>query len=845
MSTRNLNALFRPESVAIVGASERPESLGRLIMQNMQAAGFKGTLIPVNPKYRQVAAQDCIRRVEDLATAPDLAVICTPPATIPGIVETLAGKGTRAAVVITAGFSELGTGEGKQLEEKMLRAARPGLLRIVGPNCLGVMAPGVGLNASFAHLTPHKGRIAFVAQSGAIVTSVLDWAQPRGIGFSHLVSLGDMADVDIGDMLDYLAADPHTHAILLYVEGITQARKFMSAARAASRLKPVIVVKAGRFAEGARAASSHTGALAGGDAVAEAAFRRAGMLRVYSLEDLFETVEILSTTRLPRGDRMAILTNGGGMGVLATDALVEAGGTLAVLAPDTLQTLDAALPRTWSHGNPVDIIGDADGSRYQTALEPLLRAREVDAVLILNCPTGVASSAEAAQAVVDTVGQRPAISVLTSWVGGQAAVEGRRILTARGLPTFDTPEQAVGAFMYLVDYQRVQELLTETPPSISEDFAPDTHRVRELIDNALAGGQEWLDGLAVRDVLAAYGIPANPIHFAATPDEAAEVAARIRGPVALKIHSPDIIHKTEVGGVALNLDGPEAVRNDANAMLERIATQHPNARLEGFTVEPMISRRGSFELIAGITVDPVFGPVVLFGQGGTAVEVINDKNLALPPLNMHLARDLMSRTRIFRLLSGYRGMAGADIDQIALTLIKVAQLAADFAEILELDINPLLADERGVLAIDARVRIAATTEPPTRRLAIRPYPRELETEISLPDGRSFNLRPIRPEDELPIQATFSRLTQEEIRLRFFAPLKALSHRMAARLTQIDYDREMALVLTGPGLPGEADIHGVVRISADPDNERAEYSVLVWKRFTGLGLGTLLMEHIID
>ena len=843
MTIRNLDFLFNPESVAVIGASKRPASVGAVLARNLVAGGYAGAIMPVNPKYDNIEGLRVYPDVASLPTAPDLAVICTPPTTVPALIKELGTRGTRAAIVISAGFGESGEQPGRDLQQQMLEAARPYVLRVLGPNCLGLMAPRAVLNASFAHVSPTPGNLAFVAQSGAIVTSVLDWARARGIGFSYLVSLGDMADVDFGDMLDYLANDAATRAILLYIETIMHARKFMSAARAAARMKPVIVVKAGRYAEAARAAASHTGALAGTDAVYDAAFRRAGMLRVYSLEELFDAVQALTLSRHPRGDRLAILTNGGGVGVLATDALIQQGGHLAELSADTRARLDQLLPPTWSHGNPVDIIGDAPASRYGEALAMLFEDDNIDAILVLNCPTAIVSGTDAACAVIETMASRQGPSVLTSWVGAGATVTARRLFNEHRIPTHDTPEQAVRAFMYLVDYRRNQELLMETPPSVPAAFTPDVARACAPLDQALHEGREWLLEPEAKEMLAAYGIPVVTTRTARTPDEAASLAAEIGGAVALKILSRDIIHKSEVGGVALDLAGPTTVRETAATMQDKLRREYPDALIAGFAVEPMVRRPGAYELIVGATLDVQFGLVVLFGHGGTGVEVIDDKALALPPLNMRLAHELISRTRIARLLRGYRAQPAVNLDEIALTLIRVAQLVVDIPEIVELDINPLLADEYGVLALDARIRVSAA--PPAERLAIRPYPKELEEDIPLADGRTLSLRPILPEDEPALQAAFAKLTPEEIRLRFFVPVKTLSHVVAARFTQIDYDREMALILTERGIPGKTEIYGVVRISADPDNEHAEYAIIVRGDMTGLGLGVVLMRRIID
>jgi acetyltransferase len=853
MSVRNLEHLFKPASVALIGASTRAGSVGAVVARNLFNAGFKGPVMPVNPKHRAVEGVLAYPDVASLPLTPDLAVICTPPDSVPGLIAELGARGTKAAIIITAGLGapdHNGNGNGGTLRQAALDAAKPHLLRIVGPNCLGIMAPGTGLNASFAHIAPRAGDIAFVTQSGAMVTAVLDWAAARSVGFSHFVSLGDMADVDFGDMLDYLAADPGTRAVLLYIEAVTDARKFMSAARACARLKPVIIIKAGRHAEGARAAASHTGALAGADAVYDAAFRRAGALRVYEMRELFDAVETLATARPPQGERLAILTNGGGPGVLATDALIDFHGTLAELAPETMARLDAALPATWSRGNPVDIIGDAPPARYAEALKALLADPNSDAVLVLNCPTAVADSTEVARAIIDAA-EGSKRTLLTNWLGDPAAAEARHLFTEQRIPTYATPEQAVRGFMDLVQFRRNQALLMETPPSLPENFVPDRDRAGKILGAVLAEGRDWLSESEAKEVLAAYQIPVVPTRIARTPAEAATHAEEMAGPVALKILSPDITHKSDAGGVALNLETPEEARLAAETMLATIRRRQPKARLEGFTVQPMIRRTHAHELIVGMTDDRQFGPVLLFGQGGTAVELLDDKALALPPLNMKLAHETMAETRIIRLLRGYRDRPAADLDAIALTLIKISQLVCDFAEIAELDINPLLADEKGVIALDARIRVAKPERSGTARLAIRPYPQELEQEMVVRDGSRYAVRPIRPEDGPALQALFARLAPEDIRMRFFSPLKSLPPALAARLTQIDYDREMALIASpilsptpGHGQAPEAEISAVVRISCDPDNERAEYAILVRSDLKGRGIGYGLMNLII-
>jgi acetyltransferase len=843
MSIANLQSLFAPQSVALIGASRQANSVGAVLARNLVSAGFKGPIWPVNPRATEIAGLKAYQSLAALPGAPELAVIATPPQTIPDIIATLAKRGTKAAVVITAGFSESRDAEGAKRTQAMLEAARPTRMRIVGPNCLGIQAPASGLNASFAHVHALPGSLAFVTQSGAIITAVLDWAAERKIGFSHVVSLGDMNDVDFGDMLDWLALDSGTSAILLYIEAISDARKFMSAARAAARTKPVIVVKAGRSAAAQRAALSHTGAMAGSDAVYDAAFRRAGMLRVQDIDELFEAVATLGSGYRIHGERLAILSNGGGLGVLATDALMELGGTLAALEPDTIKRLDAVLPSSWPRTNPIDIIGDAPAERYGAALDALLGDHGIDAVLAINAPTAVASSSDAARAVAERAKKAP-WPVLTSWVGAQVAGPARQVFIAAGLPTFETPRQAVHGFLHLVNYQRNREALMQTPVSAPEEIAIDVARARRAMEAVLARGGGLLSEPQAKAVLEACGIPVNRTLIARDPAEASAAARTLGGSIALKILSPDISHKSDVGGVMLNLP-PDEVGAAAALMQERIKARLPKARLEGFSVQTMVQRESAHELILGMSVDRTFGPVLLFGHGGIAVERINDAAMGLPPLNMALAQDMMRRTRIYRLLEGYRDRPPAAMDAIALTLMKLSQAIIELPEIVELDINPLLADDKGVIALDARLKIAPTKAAGETRLAIRPYPRQLEHKARLRDGRQILLRPVRPEDEPLIHTYFAQLDREDVRMRFFAPMGKLPHNLAARLTQIDYDRQMAFLAFGTDAEGKQEGLGVVRIAADPDNKRAEYAVTVRSDIKGAGLGYVLMQTIID
>lgn len=837
MTTRNLEYLFAPESVAVIGASDRAGSVGAAVTRNLLAGGFQGLLRLVNPQHDRVAGQRCYASIRDLDLSPQLAVLCTPPGTVAGLIAELGAKGTQAAIVLTAGLAHAIDRTGRSLSQAMLDAAKPHLLRILGPNCVGLLSPRIGLNASFAHAAAHAGNLAFVSQSGALTTALLDWARSRKIGFSHFVSLGESADVDFGDVLDYLATDASTQAILLYIESIKHARKFMSAARAAARNKPIIVVKAGRAPEGAKAAASHTGAMAGSDEVYDAALRRAGALRVATTLDLFVAAETLARARPLTGERLMILTNGGGPGVLAADAVALGGAPLATLSDATFASLDRILPPTWSHANPVDIIGDATTARYVESLQVVLADPDSDALLFLHAPTAIVDSTPIARACAPLLrdSRRP---VFSCWLGGEAVAAAKQVFVDAGLPTYDTPEEAATAFLQAVQYRRNQEALFETPPAIQDAFKPDTAAVATIVGTALREDRLLLTEPEAKAILTAYGIPVAQTRIAGSVEEADGAARELGFPVALKIHSPDIPHKSDVGGVALDLQSSEMLRDAAARMLKRVRALRPLARLLGFSVQPMIRRPHAHELIVGATTDPLFGPVVLFGQGGTGVEQIADKAIALPPLNLYLARDLISRTRVAAQLAGYRDRPAADRKAIELTLLRTAQLLAEVPEIAELDINPLLADEQGVIALDARVRIVPAQGSGVSRFAIRPYPNDLEQTTTVA-GEALLIRPIRPEDEAEFKSLVSESAAEDIYFRFFHLVRELPHSQLARFTQIDYDREMAFIAVRRG-----EILADVRAVADPDNQLAEFAILVRSDWAGKGLGHALLSKLI-
>ena len=839
MSIRHLDRLLEPRSVAVIGASDRAGSVGATVWRNLRAGRYAGPVYAVNPRHTMLDGQPVVARPADLPEAPDLAVVCTPPDTVPGLIDALGHLGTRAAIVMTAGL----TAAHKQAA---LAAARPHLLRILGPNCLGLLSPHLGLNASFAHTDAIAGDVAFVSQSGALVTAVLDWATTRRVGFSHLISLGEHADVDFGDLLDHLGSDARTRSILLYIESIEAPRKFMSAARAAARNKPVIVVKAGRAGHGVQAAASHTGALAGSDAVFDAAIRRAGMLRVDTLQELFMAAETLARfgrNRSGHEEVLTLMTNGGGAGVMAADAAALAGVPLHELGEQLRSKLDALLPPTWSRANPIDIIGDAPVQRYTDTLRALLGERDTGAILFLHAPTAIVRSDDIARACVPIV-REAAGRVMACWLGDAAVAQARRIFEEAGVADYATPEEAVRAFAMLAAYRRNQAALIETPTA-SENGAPDIGAARATFRSALAAGREMLDEFEAKMVLQDYGIPTVPTRAVGPTVDAAVAAARELGyPVVLKIRSPEISHKSDVGGVQLDLHDEAALRRAADAMLARVHGLRPAARIDGFTVQKMAVRPLALELIVGASIDPVFGPVLLFGQGGTAVEVRADTAIALPPLNRVLARELVSRTRVAKLLAGYRDHPGAKLDAIGDVLIALSQMLADLPELAELDINPLWADEDGVIALDARLCLDHAKPAGAARFAITPYPAELVQTVPW-HSEAIVVRPIRPEDEPQHRAFIEGLQPQDLRLRFFSVRRELPRSELARLTQIDYAREMAFIATRNGPDGSAQTLGVVRTVIDPDNVEAEFAIIVRSELKGRGLGHLLLGRMIE
>ena len=847
MSTYRLSSVFMPKSVAVIGASPRERSAGRVVLHNLISGRFPGQIAVVNPRHRQIEGFSTAARLHDLSWIPDLAIITAPPHAVAAVVAEAAERGVPAALVLSGG---LGQGPGS-IAEAIEAAARAKGMRLVGPCSVGLIAPHARLNASVSAHQPLPGDLALVSQSGAVAAGLVEWGVSRSIGFSGVVSLGESLDVDFGDMLDYFATDHRTRAILLYVESIRDARKFMSAARIAARSKPVVVVKSGRHVPAAGDLSTHVAALASADAVYDAAFRRAGLLRVRALDELFAAAETMGRLRTFTGRRLAILTNGGGVGGLAADSLLDLGGTLATLSAQTRGKLEALLPEAWSQENPVDILRDADEARYSAAIEALLQDENSDALLVVNVPTALSSSTEAALALTHAVERQPrnakAKPVFAVWLGEEAAAT--EALAQVHIPNYRTEADAIRGFMHLVRHGEAQAALMETPPGLPEDFVVDAPAAQALVANVLAQGRRWLDPVETTQLLAAYGIPITPVVVARDAEEAGRAAGPLLAggnAVAVKILSQDIAHKSDVDGVRLNLVSAQAVRDAAHAILQRARTALPHARIEGVTLHPMIVRPKARELIAGIANDPTFGPVVVFGRGGTAVEVIDDKTLALPPLDLRLAHEMIGRTRVSRILKAYRDVPPADEDAVALVLVKLAQMAADIPQLAELDINPLLADKEGVIAVDARVAVAPLPRLHRGhghpRFAILPYPKEWESTITLADDSQALVRPVKPEDDTLFREFFTHVTDEDLRLRFFQSVRHFSHDFIARLTQIDYARSIALVAVAPD---SGEMLGAVRLLADANYDRGEYGILVRSDLKGHGIGWKLMQIMID
>jgi acetyltransferase len=839
-----LAALFEPRSVALVGASERPEKVGGRVMENLRSGGYRGALFAVNPKYANVRGVPCVPSVDRLPQAVDLAVIATPAQTVPGIIERCGAKGIRAAVVITAGFSESGA-EGARLEGELLAAAHRHGVRVMGPNCIGLMRLPIGLNATFARGHGLPGTLALVSQSGALCTALLDWATSNGVGFSSVISLGGSTDLDFGEAIDYLAVDEKTEHILLYIEGVRDGRRLVSSLRAAARIKPVILMKVGRHPAGSRAAVSHTGAIVGKDDVFDAVVRRTGAVRVRGMPDLVGAAQALASHVHPTGERLAVITNGGGPGVMAADWAADLGLELATLSPATIDALHRALPANWSHGNPIDLIGDAGPERYRAAVSACLADPQVDGIVAVLTPQAMTQPEEAARAVAEAAKGAPK-PVIAAWMGEASVEVARAWLRKEGLPVFRGPEMAVETFAHLAQFYRNQRALLEAPGPLAHTEPPDLESARALVKKVLGEGRKQMTGPESKALLEAFRIAVARTLTAANAEAAVRAAQSVGYPVVMKIDSPDVTHKTDVGGVQLALADADAVRAAFAAIMASVKLRKPQARITGVTVETMVARPHGRELMVGVVRDAIFGPAIAFGAGGIAVEVLRDRVIALPPLNEILTADMIRGTRVGKMLGEFRNLPAVDRPALRAVLLRVSEMTCELPELEELDINPLIADESGAIAVDARVVLRPVPAQRTRyaHLAIHPYPGELEATLRLPGGEWVKIRPIRPEDAAMEQDFVEGLSPETRRLRFQSSLRSLTPGMLARFTQIDYDREMALVAVQEEGGAEREL-AVCRYITLPDGQSCEYAIVIADAWQGRGLGRRMMMALID
>lgn len=843
----NLGPFFHPHRIALLGVTANPNAVGGRTLANLVTGGFQGVVYPIHPTLEAVLGVPCFPSLEALSKPPDLAIVCTPAEQVPDTVSACGRAGVGGVLIMSSGFKESGAA-GAELERRLRAAAAPfPRLRILGPNCLGILVPGHHLNASFAAAMPKAGHIGFLSQSGALCTAVLDHALEANIGFSAFVSIGNTCDIDFGDLIDYLGEDPDTRSIILYVESVRDARRFMTAARAFARGKPILVYKAGRFPESAQVAASHTGALVTEDAVYDAAFQRAGLARVYDIGDIFDCAELIGRGKMPGGPRLGIVTNAGGPGVMATDALIELGGTLAQLTPATMQQLHDNLPPAWSRQNPVDVLGDCPPKRLEKAAQLVLQDAEVDALLVILTPQAMTSPTGTARLVgkLTTTTHKP---ILAAWLGGQSMREGIRVLLDAGVAAYQTPEQAIRSFMTLVAYARNLRLLFETPKDFSVELPQDRQPRRAAFAARHFGGADLLSEDVAKALLEDYGIATTRPQLATSAELAVALAERIGYPVVLKIASPDISHKSDVGGVALDVADAESVRGAFLRILTAAQNRRPDAHIDGVTVQPFVDGKDGVELILGIKKDPVFGTVLMAGMGGIGVELFGDRALALPPLNERLARRMLESLKVWPLLSGYRGRPPVAVDRLLEVLIRLSYLAADYPEIAELDINPLLVTPRDVTALDARATLdrAAIQSPrePFAHLALRPYPAHYRSTAQLRDGTKLVLRPIKPEDEPLWLELLRSCSKESLYSRFRSLFHWDNHEVATRYCYIDYDREIAIVAEAC-IAGVRQLLGVGRLIADPDHEEVEYAVLVADAWQKREIGALLTDRCID
>ncbi len=847
MSQRTLHTLFKPHSVAIIGASNEAHRAGYVIMRNLLSGGFSGPIMPVTPKYEAVMGVLAYPSIEALPLKPDLAIVCTAAAKVPAIIERLAQFGCKTAIINASGMATQTDDTGHNLLQITQQHAKRYGMRLLGPNSLGMMLPNLGLNASLAHASAIPGKIAFVSQSAAICTTVLDWANNKGIGFSSFISLGDATDIDFDELLDYLGRDSRTSAILLYIDSINEKRHFLSAARAAARNKPILVIKSGRSQEGSNAARLHTGGRDGNDAVYEAAFRRAGMLRVNDLVELFAAVETLAHSSPLQGERLAILTNGGGPAVLALDQLILSGGKAAELDAETITTLNQILPNTWSRQNPVDIGGDADAKRYSQCLEILMNTNVADAILVLYSPSALGNGVEIAESITKLIATHPhrnKINVLTNWSGEDSAYYARKLFNKAGIPTYRTPEGAVGAFMHMVEYRRNQKLLQEVPQSIPDNLPTNAELARRLLNDALAKGKKVLETHESSTILQAYGLNTIETHFSSTAEQAAEIADKIGYPIALKVQSPDIHYKSDVQGVVLNLNSRNEVLQAAKAIVDRVRHLNKDAMIEGMIIQKMALTAGAQEIRVAVMHDPVFGPAIFLGEGGSEWQPTTDAAVALPPLNMALARYMVIQALKTHKLKDRHLPLGLNMNALCVMLTQLSHLIIDCPEIASLDLNPVLCAGEQITLLDVNIQLQSCPTDNANRLAICPYPKELEQQATLKNGLAIMLRPILPEDEPKHLAFDNSLSDEDRYKRYFGVRSKMTHEEMAVLTQIDYAREMAFIATTKDENGDDITLGAVRASIDPDNTEAEFAMAVRSDHQGLGLGKLLLEKLI-
>ena len=840
-----LTSLFEPKTVAVIGASERENSVGSVIFRNILDSGYKGRLYPINPKHESIHGIAAYKSIEDIGARVELAVIATKPKTVPEIVEQCGRSGIRNIIIISAGFSESGH-TGAALERKTMEIARSYGVRVLGPNCLGIIRPEIGLNATFARVTASVGNLALVSQSGAICSAVLDWAASNKVGFSSVISLGSTADVDFGEILDYLVYDNRSHYILLYIEGIRNSRRVMSALRSAARFKPIILLKAGRHAAGSAAVQVHSGMLTGSDIVFDAAIRRSGVVRVKTIGQLFYASKALASKFRPQGKRLAIVTNGGGPGAMAADRAGDMDIPLAELSADTMKALNSKLSTNWSRSNPVDIVGDATPDHYRDAILSVAQDDGVDGVLVMLAPQAMTQPTEVAQAVIEVSNATPK-AIIACWMGQEHVEEGRLAMENAGIPAFRMPETAVELYYHISTYYRNQTLLLQTPYGAASISPQETEGAKMLVEAVLQEHRKVLSEMESKAILRAFRIPVAQTMVARTPTEALLLAEQIGFPVAMKVDSPDLVRKSDAGGVRLNITNAPSVRNAYHDIIEVVQKRHPNARINGVSIEPYLARPNGRELMIGVERDPTFGPIITFGAGGTEVEIFSDRAVALPPLNQYLAQDLIRSTRAAKLLGEFRNMPPINMEALEDVLLHISEMVCELPWLQELDLNPLIVDENGAIAADARIVIdhAATSGDRYSHMAIHPYPSHLVQEWEQPNGLVITIRPIRPEDAEMEQDFVKNLSDESKYYRFMDTLRELTQSMLVRFTQIDYDREMALVATLPEKDGKTVQIAVARYVTNPDGETVEFALAVADAWQKHGIGRKLMSALIE